>query len=83
VVVVVAVDVVVAAVVSVAAVDVSVIALDVSVIAEVSVEADVSVVVDVWPQAATPNARTAAAAAARPSLNLVIGTIPLVSAQRS
>jgi hypothetical protein len=81
VVVVVAVDVVVEAVVSVAAVDVSVDAVvDVSVIADVSVEAEVSVEVDVWPQAATPNARTAAAAAARPSLNLVIGTIPLVSA---
>jgi hypothetical protein len=84
VVVVVAVDVVVvvagAIEVSVAAVVVDV---PVEVIAEVSVDADVSVEVDVWPQAATPNARTAAAAAARPSLNLVIGAIPLVSAKRS
>jgi hypothetical protein len=78
VVVVVAVDVVVAAVSVDVVVDIAV-SVDavVSVIA-VSVEAAVSVEVDVWPQAATPNARTAAAAAARPSLNLVIGIIPLV-----
>jgi hypothetical protein len=40
----------------------------------------VSVVVVVWPQAATPKARMAAAAAAMPNLNFVIGSIPLVSA---
>lgn len=40
----------------------------------------VSVVVVVWPQAATPKARMAATAAAAPNLNFVIGSIPLVSA---
>jgi hypothetical protein len=40
----------------------------------------VSVVVVDWPQAATPKARMAAAAAAAPNLNFVIGSIPLVSA---
>ena len=68
------------------AVDVSVDgAIDVSVVvaAPVSVvvaSVVVSVVVVVWPQAATPKARMAAAAAAAPNLNFVIGSIPLVSA---
>ena len=58
-------------------------AIDVSVDAAVPVSVDalvVSVVVVVWPQAATPKARMAAAAAAAPNLNFVIGSIPLVSA---
>ena len=60
------------------AMDVSVdVAIDVSV--EVA-SVVVSVVVVVWPQAATPKARMAAAAAAAPNLNFVIGSIPLVSA---
>ena len=60
------------------AIDVSVdVAIDVSV--EVA-SVVVSVVVVVWPQAATPKARMAAAAAAAPNLNFVIGSIPLVSA---
>ena len=44
----------------------------------VSLVVDVSVDV-VWPQAATPKARTAAAAAAKPSLNFVIGMHPCLS----
>lgn len=73
----VAVDVLVEDAVSVdGAIDVSVeLAVPVSVAAVV-----VSVVVVVWPQAATPKARMAAAAAAAPNLNFVIGSIPLVSA---
>ncbi|MBS0385932.1 MAG: hypothetical protein JSS00_11345 [Proteobacteria bacterium] len=58
-------------------------AIDVSVEEAVPVSVDalvVSVVVVVWPQAATPKARMAAAAAAAPNLNFVIGSIPLVSA---
>jgi len=74
------------------AVDVSVdVAVDVSVAGAIEVSVDievsvvvasvvVSVVVVVWPQAATPKARMAAAAAAMPNLNFVIGSIPLVSA---
>lgn len=68
------------------AMDVSVeVAIDVSVDVAMDVSADVasvvvSVVVVDWPQAATPKARMAAAAAAAPNLNFVIGSIPLVSA---
>ena len=43
---------------------------------DVSVVAVVSVVLVVWPQAATPKARTAAVAAARPNLSFVIGNTP-------
>ena len=68
-----------------------VVAVSVDVAIAVSVEEDmdvsaevasvvVSVVVVDWPQAATPKARMAAAAAAAPNLNFVIGSIPLVSA---
>lgn len=61
------------------------VAVDVSVEEDIDVSVDVasvvvSVVVVVWPQAATPKARMAAAAAAAPNLNFVIGSIPLVSA---
>ena len=44
-----------------------------------SVAAGSSVVAVVWPQAATPKARTAAAAAAMPNLNFVIGSTPRLS----
>ena len=61
------------------AIDVSV---DEDVDIEVSVEvAAVSVVLVVWPQAATPKARMAAVAAARPNLNFVIGNTPRPSVE--
>ena len=78
------VDVVVVLVVVDGAIDVSVEgAIDVSVDVvdtDVSVVTVVSVVAVVGPQAATPKARMAAVAAARPNLNFVIGLYP--SSQR-
>ena len=57
-----------------------VVAADVSVDGAIAVSVDGAIDVVVWPQAATPKARMAAAAAAAPNLNFVIGSIPLVSA---
>ena len=59
-------------------------AIEVSVDEEVDIDVSVvavSVVLVVWPQAATPKARMAAVAAARPNLSFVIGYTPRPSVE--
>lgn len=63
---------------SVAAGSVVVAAGSVAIVSSVAAGSVDSVVVVVWPQAATPKAR-AAAAAAKPNLNFVIGSTPRLS----